>query len=188
MVRAFVAIDISKDLKAKLSAVQEELKKFEAAVGWVAKDSLHMTLKFLGEISESQVAEVSARMDAVAKKFSPFEMGLAKLGAFPNVRSPRVIWVGVNSKDNLLAAVNEEVETTLAAIGFERENRPFAPHLTLGRVKGKTNLPQLAAYIKAYGEGHTIGEFQVDGMFLFKSTLKPTGAVYEKLRPFVFGA
>ncbi len=184
MIRTFIAIDIPEDLKKKIASVQEQMKQFNAPVRWVSKPSFHLTLKFLGYIDESTVSTVCKQLDAIAQSFKPFRISLRRLGTFPDLSSPRVIWMGVRDDGDLLSQINEKVESAMDTLDFEKETRPYSPHLTLGRVKGKDNLFRLATFIKLYGDNQIIGEFPADKMHLFKSTLKRSGAVYEKLHSF----
>lgn len=187
MIRTFIAVDIPDELKKKIAAVQDQMKPFDLPVRWVSKNAFHITLKFLGPVPEDSISRICEQLKPVAKNFSPFQISLCKLGVFPSPRAPRVIWMGIDCKDNRLTAINEQIEWQMQTLGFKREERPFTPHLTLGRSKGGENIAKLASYIKLYGADWVCGEFTARDLFLYRSDLKPTGAVYQKLHCFSFG-
>lgn len=187
IMRTFIAIDIPERLKDKLRALQAEMKQFNAPVRWVAADGLHLTVKFLGEVSEAKLPSLYDPLTDIARWSKPFEIYLERLGTFPREQSPRVIWVGARSDGDGLAGIAGSIETAMVAQGFPAEERGFNPHLTLGRVKGADNLFRLMTYVKLYSESQAVGSFTADTMHLYKSTLTPAGSVYEKIKAFSFG-
>lgn len=180
-VRAFIACDIPDSLLEKISSIQDKLKGLDADVSWTKTGGIHITLKFLGDIEEDSVEKVAAIIEEASEGQRPFEVAIRSSGAFPNLKNPRVIWLGIEDKEKGLVQLQQPMDDGLKALGFEPEEREFKPHLTLGRVKGQKGKEALAAAVSEL-KGLDLGSFEVDRVILYKSELKPTGAVYTKLR------
>jgi 2'-5' RNA ligase len=184
--RTFVAIDLDEQLKAALEELVANLRQFPGNVRWANAAGMHLTLKFLGEIPESDVDRVSSALADIAPRLQTFTLVLDGTGAFPpGRRAPRVFWVGVVPIPPLLA-LQEEVEREMQKLGLERENRRFEPHLTLGRVKSPGRLERLVEEMKKY-EGRKFGEMEVRKFTLFRSVLQPSGAEYSVVKEFNLG-
>jgi 2'-5' RNA ligase len=180
--RTFIAVDLSPALKDKLTELVSELKKTRADVRWTDARAMHLTLKFLGEVDPGRIPEITAAVDAVAGRHEKFVLSLRGTGAFPGSQSPRrVLWVGV-VKNPGLAALKIDLDLELFQLGFpkEDEDRPFHPHLTLGRVKGPARVGEAAAELEKRS-GETFGEMTVDKLTFFQSLLGPAGAEYKVL-------
>lgn len=181
--RAFIAIDLEESLKRTLETFAGELKPLARGVRWVGAAGMHLTLKFLGEISESDAARLSSVLEETATRHRAFALALVGTGTFPpGRREPRVVWVGVVSGPPLLA-LQEDVEREMAKLGFEREKRPFHPHLTLGRVKSPVGLDPLVQEMRRQ-QDRRFGGMSVQKFSFFESTLKPSGAEYTILKEF----
>ncbi len=185
-IRSFLAIELPPAITKGLERVQGDLKRSHADVKWVEPSRIHLTLKFFGNIDEGACDEI---MDAVAKASSgvkPFTLVVKGLGAFPNTRNPRVIWLGIEDGGGALKPLKRAIDERLGEIGYPREEREFKAHLTLGRArsgKGRTELLD-----RMEGLYHTVlGEFLVERLVLFKSDLKPTGPMYTELRAVKLG-
>jgi len=185
-IRSFLAIELPPAITKGLERVQNDLKQSHADVKWVEPSRIHLTLKFFGNIDEGTCDEI---MDAVGKAASdvkPFTLAVKGLGAFPNTRNPRVIWLGVEDGGGALRPLQRAIEERLGEIGYPREEREFKAHLTLGRArsgKGRTELLQRMEDLY-----HAVlGEFRVGRLILFKSDLKPTGPIYTELRAVKLG-
>ena len=153
-------------------------------VRWVEPDLLHVTLKFLGEVPAERREEIESAAAETANKFSALVVECGGVGAFPNSRKPRTVWLGLSGQgEGALAALAGELESALAARGFPREERPFRPHLTLGRVKGPKGLSKLARRLERAADTQTV-EWPVRSLHLVKSDLRPTGPLYTTLREF----
>ena len=137
--RTFIAIELSDEIKNTLAQIESHLKYSGADVKWVEKDSVHLTLKFLGEIDEKKCEKVKMALDETAKSTRPFEISFKDIGAFPKVEYPRVIWVGLDKGAKESAELAGRVDEALSKIGFQKETRPFAAHLTIGRVRSAKN-------------------------------------------------
>jgi RNA 2',3'-cyclic 3'-phosphodiesterase len=181
LIRVFIAIRIPHDIQAKLREVQAKLKKADVQVTWVAPESIHLTIQFLGNISEEQVPQIIAQLQESVKLVKPFQLQVGYAGAFPNLNYPRVIWVGITDDETgSLKTLQEDVSARLAQLGFEAEEGRFKPHLTVGRVRSQKNRSTLLRAI----EGVTniwLGDISVAALYLVRSELKPSGAEYTDL-------
>ncbi len=186
MLRAFLAIDLPGSLRPMLSRAQEELKKSGADVKWVPVGNIHITLKFFGQIPEAQVEPIVQAASRIAQAQAPFSLKVTGAGAFPTMTSPRVVWLGISGDLAVMGGFYRRLEEAFAALGFPPEGRPFAPHLTLGRVKsprGRFELSRrLAALAAPEGE-----PFQVGEIILYRSNLSPQGATYSPLKAIPLG-
>lgn len=178
--RSFVAVELPDELRGSLSRILDELRPCGADVKWVRPEAVHLTLKFLGEIQPEQVEEIRLAVQEVAGRHGPFKMEARGLGCFPRLEQPRVVWLGLEGEKWKLEALQREVETALMQLGFPKEERPFRPHLTLGRVRSPKARLALVQKIKNL-EGIQGGELVVGSVVLFKSELLPSGARYTKL-------
>ncbi len=191
MIRTFVAIELDQQALDWLKKVQERLKADfpHGVVRWVDPKGIHLTLKFLGEVPQGKIKAIEEVLKGVSQRHRPFSFTYGGLGCFPSLSHPNVIWVGVEEKTGALLALQQDVEKSLAKLGFKPEDRPFSPHLTLGRVgKGLSGAERkrIGESIKAGGVGYG-GEFLVKAISLMKSDLFPTGAVYTRLALFPLG-
>jgi len=174
----------------KLTHLQQRLKRHcpEGAVRWVAPSGIHLTLHFLGDILTERVEPAQAALSAVARNAaSPgLTFEVQGLGAFPNLKRPRVIWVGVKDPTSRIALLHQAVNEALAAVGFTTETRPFSPHLTLGRIRRQAGSADAGTLgrIVAESDVGTLGSVPVHEMVLFRSELRPSGAVYTPLQTF----
>jgi len=178
--RTFVAIELPRELTSKIDQLQSALKKTNADVSWVKPQNVHITLKFLGEVREEKIEEVYQATEKSVKGLRNFPVNLQGLGGFPNLKRPRVIWIGVEKGKEILAELYPKVEEEFFKIGFDKENRAFTPHLTIGRVKSPKNLEGLASEINK--TTFETEDFKVQEVVVMKSTLLPTGAVYTPLK------
>ena len=182
-VRTFIAIELSEEVRAGLTRLQEELKRRGEGVKWVRPEGIHLTLKFLGNVPADRIEEIAQAVRDACVGFSPFQISFAGLGCFPNLRRPRVIWVGVEGETETVARLQRAIEGNLAALGFPPEERGFSPHLTLGRVRkevGSGERRRLGQLIEATAAGQ-LGGMMVEAINVMRSDLKPTGAVYTQL-------
>jgi 2'-5' RNA ligase len=186
LLRSFLAIELPKSIQKKIEEVQRDLKTSHADVKWVHPENIHLTLKFFGNIEESKVEPILQSIGRLIQKTLPFSMKVQGVGAFPHSKNPRVIWMGLMDGEEVLATVQKELEETLAKIGFEPEDRPFQPHLTLGRVKTSRGKDDLVGKMEKHRE-EEFGSVEVEEVVLFKSELKPTGAIYTPLRKLRLG-
>ncbi len=180
--RTFIAIELPQEIKSALSNIQAELKQAHADVKWVKPENIHLTLKFLGEIDETLVEKICAILEGIARQNTLFNLSLSDLGAFPKLNYPRVIWIGVTN-DQPVVKIAEEIEKEAVEIGLPSESRPFSSHITVGRVRSGLNqgaLIEKLIFLKKNFPASNL-EFKVHSLTLFKSTLTPTGPIYEVL-------
>ena len=185
-IRAFLAIDPPEEIFGEIINLQERLKKaIQGDIRWVRPEGIHLTLKFFGYIYESDVANISHVVKNSVAKMKALMLNVRGVGAFPSVTRPRVLWLGIDGDTDALINLQTEIDAGLQGYGFKKEERPFRPHLTLARIKEYKGLVGLAETVKE-NEDYIAGSFTVSGLTLFKSDLKPTGAIYTKLDYFPF--
>jgi len=191
-IRAFVAIELDDAITAALRTAQNELKRSTVShIGkWVTPQSIHLTLKFLGDIAESQVRPIGQALQRACAGTPPFAISLTEMGCFPNLQRPRVIWVGVGGDLEALTQLQRAVESEINPLGFEPERRGFTPHLTLARIRDKAHsserqkLGQLLTKVRV---DTSVGQ-TVEQLSLMRSELRPSGAVYTCLVAVPLGA
>lgn len=181
VIRAFIAINLTPEIHRRLAEVlasyQRQLE--HAPVRWVAATNIHLTLKFLGDVSIANLDVLKKMLQAEVAGYKQFELSVGGSGAFPTIHRPRVIWVGVKTPADL-AAVQSSVDNMTARMGYPAEERPFSPHLTLGRVSRNAtaqDFRSIAAVIEKEKVGF-LGAMCVKSVELYKSELRPTGAIY----------
>ena len=190
--RTFIAIELPQPVQSELQRRLEYLAQAtpRESVRWVRADSIHLTLKFLGEIESGRTATVAAALDEALRGVRAVELALAANGAFPNLTRPRVVWAGVEMLGGALSAMQARVEDAMAGIGFAREARPFAPHLTLGRVREGIGAADLRAIGVAVvgGDAGQAPIFVASQVTFFRSELRPEGTLYSPLAQFQLAA
>jgi RNA 2',3'-cyclic 3'-phosphodiesterase len=179
--RAFIAIDLPKDIRGELARWQRTIAAVCPDARWTRAEGVHLTLKFLGEISPAQVKQVTDALAGLGA-VEPFSVEVRGFGFFPDARRPRVFWAGVRAPD-ALAALARRVEEAMEKLGFPREQREYSPHLTLARFKVPRPQPELAAAVEKQKE-LSLGSFEACEFFLFESKLTPRGAEYCKVAQF----
>ncbi len=146
---------------------------------WVRRESLHLTLKFLGEVPEKRIPEIEKVLSEAGSITGPFEIGLRGTGVFPSYSRPRVLWVGIKENGHL-SELQRAVEDKLSEEGFPKEDRPFHPHITIGRVKSQRGIKKVLEEIRRYKE-LDFGKIYVNEFVLMESLLLPDGARYRKV-------
>jgi RNA 2',3'-cyclic 3'-phosphodiesterase len=182
MIRAFIAIELERDVLQALDQVQRELKRrvHGNPVRWTASNGIHLTLKFLGNVPVGQVPEIVAGIERAGATVRAFPLAFAHLGCFPSLPRPRVIWVGLESASGVLLALQQAVEDAISPLGYPTEERGFTPHLTLGRAQRTASTEELRVVGRVIAErqGIQVAAMQVDAVSLMRSELRPSGAVY----------
>jgi 2'-5' RNA ligase len=176
-IRSFIAVELPDIVRRQLESLTRELKESDAPVGWVRPEGIHLTLKFLGNISPELVQQMKPVLAGIGSRAGPIHLQPAGCGAFPTIKQPRVIWVGLRGESEPLVELQKQVERAMVPFGFAPEDRPFRPHLTLGRVKGRQRLLALQQILLARRE-FTAEAFDVTELVLYKSELRPDGARY----------
>ena len=183
-IRAFIAIELPDPVKDSLSSLEDRLRPAEHPyVKWVDPKGIHLTLKFLGNIATDQVPRIIEAITSASQGLSPLKLQIGGLGAFPNLQRPRVIWVAVTGEVDPLIALQRGIDQALVPLGFAIEKRPFSPHLTLGRLRERASLVERNSIGKLVmatkSEGSPAQE--VKQISLMRSTLTPSGAIYNRL-------
>lgn len=183
LLRAFIAIEIPLPIRQAVCSLTSNLQKeLNSLVRWVPMENMHLTLKFLGDVSSTNLDMVTQMISAEADLFECFEIHLDGLGSFPNLKRARVLFIGIRAPA-VLSALHRGIESAAKRLGYESEERDFSPHLTIGRVKQNIAAPEQQTIRHAL-EGTKIaslGTAKIDSVHLYKSDLKPTGSVYTRL-------
>lgn len=179
-IRAFVAIKLPEELKVKLGEVQDALKRGGRDVSWVKPESIHLTLKFLGDIEAARVDDISKALTEASAGVPPFTVTARGVGGFPNLKTPRVLWVGLEENAEL-ARLAKNIDERLGDLGFERDDRPFHPHLTLARIKSPSEGRELGKKASELNIDINV-DFKADFFVLFRSVLSPGGAEHTELK------
>ncbi len=179
--RAFIAVDLPESVHSFLSQAQEALKLYGFRVKWVRPQNIHLTLKFLGNTDGADIDKIVAAMALATKDCAVVSLAAKGIGVFPDIRRPRVIWAGLSGQLEILQDIQQTLDGHLADLGFPKETRGFKAHLTLGRVKGKIACDRLKAAIVKL-KGIESKSFVVNRIILFKSELRPSGAVYTQVQ------
>ena len=195
MIRAFLAVELSHGLLAELAILQQELKRRiepeltrGARISWAQSASIHLTLKFLGDMDEQMVDPLGIAIEQAIGSLGPVMVPLERLGVFPRPDSPRVLWVGPSEQweqgveAQRVAEIHGAIEQACEGLSFLRESRPFSPHLTLARIKmGERQVGLVLAMSGLLDLPLSLGQLAVDRVVLMRSELNSTGSVYTKL-------
>ena len=180
-IRTFIAVDVADAVGKRAATFVSRLQESGANVRWVDLDNLHVTLKFLGEVEETEIHEVCQGVQSAVKDFSAFQMHCGRAGAFPNVDRPRTVWLDVQEGQEPLIELHAAIEREMVAIGQPREIRRYRPHLTLGRVRGGgPSLSRLGALLRQFADFNA-GETLVEGVVVYASQLDKKGPFYQAL-------
>jgi 2'-5' RNA ligase len=180
-IRTFIAFELPPAVISLLQQVQQELKGLKLRARWVRPENIHLTIKFLGDITPGDMDKIGVAMADAAVEIAPLSLAVKGIGVFPGTKRPRVIWVGLGGDIHRLLALQSRLEDKLAAVGFPRETRSFRAHLTLGRFKQAANPATIRQMINEYANLSS-DDFTFKHIMLYKSDLKPSGAVYSQLK------
>ena len=182
-IRTFVALKIPSKLEAAFEDLISELRQFESDVKWVKPASIHITLKFLGEITAEEVEAVCDGVASGVKGMSKFNLKTESKGAFPSINRPRVFWVGLHSENKeKLLQLQKSIEAELEERGFPKEKRAFKPHLTIGRVRSPRGIHSVSKVFSDYQSPEI--EIPVETVLVMKSELTRQGAIYTVQKSF----
>ena len=185
--RLFIALPLPDSAKEALGALIAEFSSHPAPVKWVNPANIHMTLRFLGDTPATKVADLCTLLNETGSHHSTVSTYISRLGAFPNLRRARILWAGVQEDDSVirLEHLAAEIERGVQQLGFDPESKKFRPHLTIGRVKQRTSISDLAQTIEHY----RLASFPLalSNLALFQSTLTPRGPIYKRLHSVALG-
>ena len=179
--RAFLAIDVDEDLKAKMYKIIKEFRQIDANIKYVELENLHLTLKFFGDIDTEGIDLLSSKIEGVVSNFDKFTVKVKGCGAFPNENRIKVIWFGLDG-DETVKQLHDELDKEFVKLGFDKD-RKFSTHLTIGRMKSAKGKNQVKSTIEEFRDVE-IGEMTVDRIILKKSTLTPQGPIYDDIKIF----
>lgn len=180
MIRIFIAVNIPESIRNEVFNLQKILRDNNGDIKWVRPESMHITLKFLGNVQEDRIDDIGICIKDAVKQVSPFNVLIKGTGAFPNDRRPRVLWVGIKNEEKILSVLAERIDRSLGKLDFKMEGRKFSAHLTLGRVRSLKNINKIIRIM--HTEGFNSSAFTVHEVIIVKSELKPDGAVYTILK------
>jgi len=182
-IRSFIAIELPSELKLELGRLEDQLKSGKQSwVKWVDPDSIHLTLKFLGNIAVDRIDEITRAVEEAAQEVPPLHLEVKGLGVFPNFKRVQVVWVGVGGEVAELGVLYQRIESNLARLGFIPELRPFTSHLTLARVRQQASLDERQRFGQLIaGTSFEAGAINVDAISLMRSQLTREGAIYNRI-------
>ena len=181
VIRAFIAINLSQEILERIELMSLDLRSRleQVPVRWVPADNIHLTLKFLGNVSTANLEMLKEIMENVVSHHHECDISVGGIGAFPKPNNPRVIWVGMEVPQELIS-LQHNIEIETARLGYSREHRPFSAHLTFGRVSrnaSSQDVRAIAEILDSYKVGF-LGATRITSVYLYRSDLKPDGAVY----------
>lgn len=179
-IRTFIASALPVEIIDFASGLQNRLKRDGLSLKWVKPGNMHLTLKFLGDITPGQSRTVLDAIQIIGERHAPLALTVQGMGFFPGIRKPRVLWIGLGGETDQLGRLHAQLEDALAESGFKKENRRFSAHLTIARIGKPLNSGHLLDILQAEGRYYPI-PFAVRELVLFKSDLRPRGAVYTPL-------
>lgn len=185
-IRCFIAINLPDRIRSSIDSLITELRKTGADVSWVPAERIHLTLKFLGNTDNAMIPEITERLSKKLSHYSAFYIKIVGVGSFPSEKRPRVLWVGIENSA-VLNSIWKDMDAELAELGFQSEDRPFSPHLTIGRVRSQRGT---AGMLNSFAErrGTDFGAFEVRSIQVMRSELKPAGAEHTSIAEIPIGA
>lgn len=180
-IRAFLAVDMDKNLIERIVEVQELVNEVGAPVKFVEPENLHFTIKFFGDVNEEKLNQIKSIIDKGILKFSPFEINIHGMGVFPSLRYIRVVWLGTSVYESF-SNLQKEFDQEFVKVGFKKE-RSYIPHLTIGRLKGSNNKELLVEKIQELND-IDIGNIIINQLILKKSELTPSGPIYTNIETY----
>jgi len=186
-IRAFLAIDLNRAIRETLTQFQDQAASI-LPVKWMSPESMHLTIKFLGDIEHEQITVLQDVLRDVAKGTESFSLTIKGLGGFPSLQNPRILWAGVAGDVDHLEVLVSCVESALSPLGYAKEDRPYRPHLTLSRIQSHArkigNIFETSRFLK---KEWMFGSVTINRLCLFQSQLTPNGATYSRLWELPFG-
>ena len=186
-IRAFLAIAPSAEVRQSIGKIQSRLKRscpFD--IRWLKPESIHLTLKFFGDVSPTDIIDLARVVEKHSPTLEPLQLTVKTLGVFPSLQRARVVWIGLAGETAPIFTLRQNLEQGWAACGFTRDDRPFLPHLTIGRIKSSRLTGDPVNFLAQAGDW-SAESFRADGLVFFQSDLTPRGAVYTQLAWFPFG-
>jgi 2'-5' RNA ligase len=180
-IRSFLAFELSAEMRSTVSGVYENVRNSRLEVRWVRPQGIHITVVFMGDVREEDIAAIGNEVGKVCSEFAPFHVSLKAMGCFPNCRNPRVIWIGLEGEIERMSSFREDLQRRLVPFGVKAEKRGFNPHLTLGRFKKPSRDESAIGKLIDKHKDLTSQVCSLHALVLFKSDLKPGGAIHTKV-------
>lgn len=184
-IRAFIAIEIPPEVIKKIAELQDHFKVLNLDAAWVKPANIHLTLKFLGEVDPKLLSQVKETILNSLSSTAKFSISLGAIGVFPNIKQPRILWVGVEDNHKQLEPLKTTIDKGLEPLGFEIDRKRFSPHLTLGRIKSPKGKDRLRKQVQS-SQRLDAGAIEVSSVKLMQSQLTPRGSIYTVLQKFAF--
>jgi 2'-5' RNA ligase len=184
-IRSFISINLPDNIRKSIDDLIAELRKAGADVTWVPAVKIHLTLKFLGNTDDSLIPKIKERISKKLSHYRAFYIKIVGVGCFPSEKRPRVLWIGMENSV-LLKSIQKDLDAEVADFGFAPDDRPFSPHLTIGRVRSQKGIAEM---IRRFAEFRTadFGLVEVKSIHIMKSELKPAGAEYTSIAEIPIG-
>lgn len=187
-IRSFLAFELPGDIGKEVKRISTEIRKTDLNAGWVKPENIHLTVVFIGTVDENDIKRIIQAVDKTADKYGPFEISLKGAGLFPNIKRPKVMWLGLDCDIRALGNLRDDLQKRLEPFGVEPEKRPFRPHLTIGRFRRPVkDMSLLKRVLDEYSSSGSGPAGRLEELVLFKSDLKPGGAVYTRIHSFPLG-
>jgi RNA 2',3'-cyclic 3'-phosphodiesterase len=180
IIRTFIAVEIPENIASAIRKLQQGLEGYGIDMRWIRYENIHLTLKFLGDVQAVDIDNISKAILRTVDGIASISLKAKGIGVFPGIKRPRVLWVGLAGQLEVLMQLQKTLDSNLKDIGFSQETRPFKGHLTIGRIRAKMNTKKFGEALMAFRNFET-ETFIADKIILFKSELKPQGAVYTHL-------
>ncbi|MBN1870704.1 MAG: RNA 2',3'-cyclic phosphodiesterase [Candidatus Omnitrophica bacterium] len=179
-IRTFIAIPLNTEIQQAISRVQERLKKHDCSIKWVKPENIHLTLKFLGDVELEKIDTIKQKLESLFKGIGPVKLEMTQLDAFPSINHPKILWIGLKDDEQKISRQVSVLEDELGKLGFKKEERPFSPHVTIGRIRSPRNIQALSEAMSEYSFPAGLKQV-IDCIILYKSTLTSQGPIYESL-------
>lgn len=176
MIRTFICIEVPPSIQARIDELQRALRRKDVPISWVKPANIHLTIKFLGDLTAAAIASVGQAVERACQAIMPFDITVDGTGGFPSAKSPRVLWVGLSPLPDELRKLHSNIEAELEREGFAREAKRFAPHLTIGRVRDSFKARQTIEEMLT--AGFAAETFRVTEVIVMRSELHPSGSIY----------
>lgn len=189
-IRSFIAVSLPESLRDLVQRVQKDFRKMGFSFRWVKPENIHITLKFMEDLAEDDQCSIQEALIETASQSAPFALTLQGCGVFPNLRAPRVLWLGMGGALDALDLLQKRLDQSISQKTHDRiamDERPFKAHLTIARIKGGVDTNHLLTALKSHA-GFQSGPFPVSQLHWIESRLNPTGPIYQYLSTVSFGA
>jgi RNA 2',3'-cyclic 3'-phosphodiesterase len=180
-IRCFLAFELPVSIRETLSRVLQDMKRSRLDLRWVKEENIHLTIVFLGDMSIDRIGEIQESVGKVCHVQGPFQISVTGPGVFPGKRNPRVLWLGLAGDLERMSRFRDDLQINLEPFGIKKENRPFSPHLTLGRFRDKARQDNLLDQTLVKYKDLTGPLCALNELVLFKSDLRPAGPIYSRL-------